>query len=55
MNLLRRGRFCSDNADAVPTRNPDQTIPLSSSTYGAALYRWLESPDDESNTATAST
>lgn len=26
-----------------PTRNPDQSIPLSSSTYRAALYRWLES------------
>ena len=28
-----------------PTRNPDQAIALSSSTYRAALYRWLESLD----------
>jgi integrase len=28
-----------------PTRNPDQAIPLSSSTYRAALNRWLESID----------
>lgn len=28
-----------------PTKNPDRTIPLSSSTYRAGLYRWLESLD----------
>ncbi len=28
-----------------PTKNPDRTIPLSTATYRAALYRWLESLD----------
>lgn len=28
-----------------PTKNPDRAIPLSTSTYRAALYRWLESLD----------
>jgi len=28
-----------------PTKNPDQAIPVSTSTYRAALYRWLESLD----------
>lgn len=28
-----------------PTKNPDRAIPLSTSTYRAALYRWLDSLD----------
>lgn len=28
-----------------PTKNPDRAIPLSTSTYRAALYRWLQSLD----------
>ena len=28
-----------------PTKNPDRAIPLSTSTYRAALYRWLKSLD----------
>ncbi len=29
----------------TPTKNPDRAIPLSASTYRAALYRWLQSLD----------
>ena len=34
-----------------PTKNPDGTAPISSSTYRAALYRWLETATSATNTA----